>query len=308
MTNPGRPKPSRRRSSGQLVVAGLIGLAVVASLFVVFSDSVVLLRVGVVIGAWAAVLGAIALTKYQRESALDKAKTKDLQTVYELQLDREIAARREYELTVEQRVRREVGADASEMAALRAELAALRKSLETLYEGALPTERIALRADSPRIQEIGSRYEHAQSGLFVPGSAQRPQDDAATNGEVDDEDAPLTAETTEVPEVAPRPAPAPPPAPAPQAPAPPPAPRREPAAWTAHRAPEPEPEPVAEPESQPEPAVAETAEPDEQPRRRRRRALEDDSGAHTGGLSVAEIIANMQASDDSGGGRRRRAD
>ncbi len=31
------------------------------------------------------------MTKYRRESALDKAKAEDLKTVYELQLDREIS-------------------------------------------------------------------------------------------------------------------------------------------------------------------------------------------------------------------------
>ena len=84
-----------------MIIAALLALAVIASLFLIFSNSVQLLRVGLVVALWAATLGAIAMTKYRRESALDKAKVADLQTVYELQLEREISARREYELSVE---------------------------------------------------------------------------------------------------------------------------------------------------------------------------------------------------------------
>ena len=59
--------------------------------------------------------------------------------VYDLQLDREISARREYELNVETHLRRETGRRAArqssdEVAALRAELAALRTNLEILFD------------------------------------------------------------------------------------------------------------------------------------------------------------------------------
>jgi hypothetical protein len=63
---------------------------------------------------------------------------RDLKLVYDLQLDREISARREYELTVESQLRRELASElraeaADEVAALRAELAALRTNLEILF-------------------------------------------------------------------------------------------------------------------------------------------------------------------------------
>ncbi|MFI5780011.1 DUF6779 domain-containing protein [Nocardia sp. NPDC051570] len=115
-----------------------------------------LVRVGLVVALWAAVIGALAATRYRREAAVDQAKARDLRTVYELQLEREISARREYELTVEARVRREVGADATELAALRGELAVLRESLQRLFDGDLPNQRPALHADAIRIQELPS--------------------------------------------------------------------------------------------------------------------------------------------------------
>lgn len=320
MTNPGRLKSARRnrRSASQMIVAGLLALAVIASLFLIFSDSVQLLRVGLVAALWAATVGAIAMTKYRRESALDKAKVNDLQTVYELQLEREISARREYELTVEKRVRSEVRADAEELAALRAELSSLRKNLEALFDGAMPTERIALRADSTRVQELAggsySSYQPAASGLYIPGAGHAAgaghQSGSAQSSHhfANPDDDPVTAETSIVepayaghtePEIEVEPEPEPEPVAGTR-----PAPEPEPVAEAA-------PEPVAEPEPDSESEEEEEAEPEA--RRGRRRAPEDDepSGAHSNGLSVAEIMANMQSASgtaQSAGGRRRRAE
>ncbi len=159
MVSPSRTSssPRRRDYAGKLFIGALILLGLVASIFLIFSDSVQFIRIGLVAALWAAVLGALAATKYRKESTVDKAKVRDLQKVYELQLDREISARREYELGVEARVRQEVGADAAEMAALRAELTVLRQSLQRLFDGDLPMDRPALRADAVRVQELTGR-------------------------------------------------------------------------------------------------------------------------------------------------------
>lgn len=162
-------------------------------MLLVLSDSVQLLRVAVVIALWAATVGAIAMTKYRRESALDKAKVDDLKTVYELQLEREISARREYELTVEEKVRSELRIDADEMASLRNELAALRRNLEVLFEGRLPEDGVALKATSERVRELG--------GGSGAGTTPRPSGPAFASPD----DEPVTAETTEV-SVGPEPA------------------------------------------------------------------------------------------------------
>ncbi|MDI9956825.1 MULTISPECIES: DUF6779 domain-containing protein [unclassified Rhodococcus (in: high G+C Gram-positive bacteria)] len=356
MTNSGRSKSARRskRSASQMIIAALLALAVIASLFLIFSNSVQLLRVGLVVALWAATLGAIAMTKYRRESALDKAKVADLQTVYELQLEREISARREYELSVEGRVRREVTADAEELAGLRAELVALRRNLEALFEGGLLPEQTALKTDSTRVPELGGSsygaYQPAPSGLYVPGAGQSGPSQPAPNvgGLASPNDDPVTAETTVVfaetswrdsSFVAPRVIPTQKsqetqkPQSGNQAPS---SPVSSSPSRTVKDVPvKKDPEPVApvEPEvkapaqapkiedaviedavveevhevvaeGEPEPA----AEPDAEPRRRRRAAPEDAaSGAHSNGLTVAEIMANLSSNNPSeGSGRRRR--
>jgi hypothetical protein len=156
MVSPSRSSTSRRRrdDAGKLVVGVLILLGLIASVFLIFSTSLQLVRVGLVAALWAAAVGALMATRYRRDAAIDQAKARDLQTVYELQLEREINARREYELGVEAQVRKEVGADAAELAALRAELSVLRESLQRLFDGGLQRDRPALHADAIRIQEL----------------------------------------------------------------------------------------------------------------------------------------------------------
>ncbi|WP_157163319.1 DUF6779 domain-containing protein [Nocardia aobensis] len=156
MVSPSRSSasPRQRDNAGKIVVGVLILLGLIASVFLIFSNNVQLVRVGLVAALWAAAVAALAATRYRRDAAIDQAKARDLQKVYELQLEREITARREYELGVESRVRREIGADAAELAALRSELTVLRESLQRLFDGDLLVDRPALRAEAVRVQEL----------------------------------------------------------------------------------------------------------------------------------------------------------
>jgi hypothetical protein len=186
MTDTGRTKAPRRtrRGGSQAIMAGLVFLGVVASIILMLTDSVQWLRLGIVIALWAAIIGAFAMTKYRRDSTADQVKARDLQTVYELQLEREIAARREYELGVEARVRGEVNGDSSELRALRAELASLRRSLEMLFDGALPEDRAAIAGEAMRMRELADRsysgYQPAPSGLYVRAPFATPADEPVT--------------------------------------------------------------------------------------------------------------------------------
>ena len=123
------------RRPGWLLLTVLLALAIVASSALVFTNRVELLKLAVILALWAAVVAAFVSVIYRRQSDIDQAKARDLKLVYDLQLDREISARREYELTVESELRRELSSEiraqaADEVAALRAELAALRANLE----------------------------------------------------------------------------------------------------------------------------------------------------------------------------------
>lgn len=176
----------------------------------VYTDNLQYVRIGLVAALWAAVLGALGMTRYRRELTVEGAKSRDLQTVYQLQLEREVAARREYELGVEARVRRDMQVDADELAGLRAEVAALRKNLELLFDGELQIARPALRADSTRVQELprgGRNGANRSPTAHMPrsgldGHPPQPLFSGANNvnpafaGPFDE---PVTAETSAVP-------------------------------------------------------------------------------------------------------------
>ncbi len=139
------------RRPGWLLLTLLLVLAIVASSALVFTNRVELLKLAVILALWAAVVAAFVSVIYRRQSDVDQARARDLKLVYDLQLDREISARREYELSVESHLRRELASElraqaADEVAALRAELAALRANLEILFDADLG-DRPALEGD-----------------------------------------------------------------------------------------------------------------------------------------------------------------
>ena len=134
------------RRPGWVLLTALLVLAMGASSALVFTNRVELLKLAVILALWAAVAGAFVSVLYRRQSDADQSRVRDLKLVYDLQLDREISARREYELTVESQLRRELASElraqaADEVAALRAELAALRDGLEILFDTDLDHRR-----------------------------------------------------------------------------------------------------------------------------------------------------------------------
>jgi hypothetical protein len=170
MTDQSRGTRSRRggRRPGWLLLTVLLVLAIGASSALVFTNRAELLKLAVILALWAAVVAAFVSVIYRRQSDIDQAKVRDLKLVYDLQLDREISARREYELTVESQLRRELTSEiraqaADEVAGLRAELAALRANLEILFDAdlshrpAIETDRSRAYGDWPRGAESAGR-------------------------------------------------------------------------------------------------------------------------------------------------------
>ncbi|MGZ8177192.1 DUF6779 domain-containing protein [Williamsia sp. SKLECPSW1] len=336
-----------RRSPAQWLLGLLLLLAIGASIAMIFStDRSVVASLAVIAALWAAVIGAILVTKFRRQADSAEAKTRDLRVVYELQLEREIAARRQYELGVEAQIRREVRAESSEeLRALQEQVASLRASVEALV-GELPDPRTALEAE--RRHALGPVDDSALSdGAAAERDFARtaPEPDAVPTappharteviGVVDDaDDRPQFVDETPTDEWATTPA-------------------QEPAAASTSSAPpataaaEPTDVPDAgRPQTEPaqgggrhgRPATTQPAEPavtqasaesaassaqtepaedeaiddatpawttsvDAPARRDRHRAREADSGAHSNGRSVAELMDSLRT---AGGGRRRR--
>ncbi|MFE0751670.1 DUF6779 domain-containing protein [Gordonia sp. NPDC058843] len=157
-TSNGRAADSRRssRSTAQWLLGLLIVLALIASILMVFTDRLSITgSLAVIAALWAAVIGAILVTKFRRQAESAEAKSRDLRLVYELQLEREIAARRQYELDVETTIRKEVTAESNEeLSELKTQVLALRSSLEMLLGEPLPDQRVAL--SSEKMRELAS--------------------------------------------------------------------------------------------------------------------------------------------------------
>lgn len=147
---PARPGRSDDTGAVQVGMAVLLVLAVAATVVMVFSENPVWMRIGTLAALWAAFIGAFLVGRYKRQAAGEAARVRDLHTVYELQLEREISARREHELVVEKDLREKVRAETGEsVTALREEIAALREQLAQLTGQPLPEDRLAVGRDTP---------------------------------------------------------------------------------------------------------------------------------------------------------------
>lgn len=379
MTVPPRGARNRRggRRPGWQLLTALLVLAILASSTLVFTDSVQLLRLAVILSLWAAVLAAFVSVLYRRQSETDQARARDMKFVYDLQLDREISARREYELGVETHLRRQLarerGQAAEELLALRAELVSLRANLEVLLGAelgdrpAIESDRVATafamppppgRVESSRVTEevteirTEERIEVTQYVVEVTGEVEP----AVTDSPIID--------VPEEPLVPPPPPPPPPPAPVwPRVEQPSPAANPADGYRGSHRRAEQPAEPAVPPPATPAPpsapdypSTAPWRPPETQPRRGRHWTAEEnvpappaaaeaargrhrgeaveassaapgrhrgaaepvaedietaENGAahHTGGHSVADLMARLNVGEQpSGGGRRRRED
>jgi hypothetical protein len=146
---------SRGRLLGRpWLVVGFV-LAIGATLALVLSNDLKYLRLGIVAALWAALIGAFLAVKYRKHAAQSEDAVSEAQAVYELELEREIAARREYELEVEAENRSTADSRGrEELEALRVEVSALRDSLQSLFGGEVLLERVALTAQATRMRKV----------------------------------------------------------------------------------------------------------------------------------------------------------
>jgi hypothetical protein len=128
-----------------LALVAAVAIALASTAAVVLSDDPQTLRLAVVGALWAFVLAAFAAPR-QRESgaaAGDPGSALELRRTYEIELEKEVAARREYELQLEVYLRRELERGlAEDVAALRDEVGRMRGEMIDRLDGELRMERI----------------------------------------------------------------------------------------------------------------------------------------------------------------------
>ncbi len=128
-----------------VALAAAVAIALASTAAVVLSDDPETLRLAVVGALWAFVLAAFAAPR-RRESEPatgDPGGALELRRTYEIELEKEVAARREYELQLEVYLRRELERGlAEDVAALRDEVGRMRGEMIDRLDGELRMERI----------------------------------------------------------------------------------------------------------------------------------------------------------------------
>jgi hypothetical protein len=141
---------------------GTLVLAAVAAGILVLSSDPRALRLGLVAALWGALMAAFATARLRSRTSRDSDRITDLQRIYELELEREVAARREYELEAENEARRQVAEESTgEIQSLRSELHSLRQKVEQLMSSDAFLERIATRAETVRSRSHPGRSASA---------------------------------------------------------------------------------------------------------------------------------------------------
>lgn len=170
-------EPEAGPSSGRALLVGAVAFAAVATALLVLSDQQKWLRLGIVAALWAALVGAFLAAKYRRQLADQRDAGADRQAIYELELEREVAARREYELEVAAAAKQQAEETSREdITALRGELESLRQTLESLLGGEFLVERYALRAESTRMRSLPEDRSLMRNDLKRLPSAQPRED------------------------------------------------------------------------------------------------------------------------------------
>ncbi|KXT58644.1 hypothetical protein Y710_01870 [Gordonia sp. QH-12] len=310
MTTKERSEEAAKRrpsSAGQWLIGLFVVLALVASLLMVIGDNFsVPATLAVIAALWAAVIGAVLVTKYRRQADVAESRSRDLRLVYELQLEREIAARRQYESDVETAIRQEIAAESNvELEELKAQVLALRASLEQLLGTPLPDMRAAIGLERPR--ELGSGLAGAGYAAASADDRVAAERDFATTAPPSDPGRHVPEEPQDVEEVDPGELteiipvvtddPGDAASPEPQT-------ETGPIERVAYGAQAYEP-PAVPPTAPQQPAAPE---PEPQPQGRRAAPSSDD-GAHSAGRPASELLSQLRASSAENrgrGGRRRR--
>ena len=151
--------PRRRGSESTavrvLLIVGFL-LAVGASVVMVVADSDRWLRIAVLLALWAALIAAFAVVRSRRQARAAELRQEEATRIYELELHREISARREFEAGLVERTRSELEAKhKEELDGVRDQLDRLTTALSRLLDGDLLVERLTLSAESTRVRSVG---------------------------------------------------------------------------------------------------------------------------------------------------------
>ncbi|ASU77218.1 hypothetical protein CDG81_01585 [Actinopolyspora erythraea] len=180
MADPIDSESRSRRDRATLLWLGTSGLALAATVVLILGDDVRMLRLGILAALWAALLPSLWATRLRTRQLEQHELLAERQRCYELELEREVEAREEYETAADNEALRRVREETeTEVAELRAELHELRRLLNHPNPAGTPSPAAVSAEGSPR--EVGAEPAGGPADRRSGGG--RPTGSAAESSE-----------------------------------------------------------------------------------------------------------------------------
>lgn len=166
------------------LLIGLLVLAVLATILMLFLDSELWLKIAVFCSLWAAFIGAWLVTRYSSALDAERDRSKQMQRTHAAELKREESAHKEREAMLESSYEQRIRDQRDEhIEQLRQELAVMRQQLAAMSGQDLGTEQTSVRARAERVREIENNAgQPASSSATDKTSVFAPANGAAANG------------------------------------------------------------------------------------------------------------------------------
>lgn len=152
---------------GQILLIVLVALAFIASLVMLFTDSDGALKLALLAALWAAILGAFLVFRYRRDAESTRAELDHREELHRAEL---AASRTSSSTEVDTR-------DTEVLADIQRELSLLRAQLEDLAGREFGYEPAALRAEARRILEIEDAARRASDAPAGASAEDEDEDD-----------------------------------------------------------------------------------------------------------------------------------
>ncbi|WP_099298113.1 DUF6779 domain-containing protein [Corynebacterium dentalis] len=183
-----RSGDSRRGSAEQgegrmskLLMFGLLILAVVASLLMLFMDSDFWLKIAVIAALWAAVLGAILVSRYSSALTAERDRNRQMQRMHTSELRREKSEHQQREAMLESSYEQRMRDQRDEhLEQLRQELVVLRSQLTSLTGRDYGEEQASVHARAERVRELGGTSTPPAQPQSAPVPDSKPAASAAS--------------------------------------------------------------------------------------------------------------------------------
>ena len=159
---------------------GLILLALVASLLMLFMDSEAWLKVAVIAALWAAFIGAVLVSRYSSALSAERDRSRQLQRSHTAELEREKSEHQKREAMLESSYEQRIRDQRDEhLEQLRQELAVMRQQLAAMSGGEFGEEQTSVRAKAERVREIENSVNAAS--VARPGGKRYAGSSAASH-------------------------------------------------------------------------------------------------------------------------------